>query len=133
MMRKVYIILGLGALFLAGLLTGGVVTATYIMGQVQVILSDDGQKLEELLFSRMSKKLGLDEQQQAFAQDWLGQITEDVQPVRNRARAEIESILSSRLPQLREQLDTDQNEKLDRWLEEMDSRSVLPVPPLEKN
>ena len=119
--------LSLVAIFLAGTVTGAVLTLRVI----KRIASQQGQfeKLPDLILSRMQARLGLTPEQTTRIQPAVEQAAKELRDLRSRAGTTIFTTLTTMDAQIERELTSEQKPQFEKIRREIRSRLHLRPPP----
>lgn len=121
-MKKWKIWLGVLLIFAAGLCIGGVGTGLVLRHQVMALLDEGPPATQRLLTKRLTRKLDLSPQQQQQVAAKIAATQERILALRGRYQPEAAMIIEDGVRDIRQDLNPEQQKKLDRLYRKMRDR-----------
>lgn len=111
-------ILGVVAVFVLGMLAGGLVTAKCFRHRIHQILAGDQRVVANIIVRRLSWRLRLDAGQKEQLRAIVGEAQQELKGVRKQVQPQVEEILDRAFAKERATLRSDQAEKFDKLVAE---------------
>jgi len=113
------VVLGLLVLFLSGVLVGGVGTAIYFTHTIDQGFTHGQPQVRKFIMKKLVRELDLTQTQRDRTEEIVGRIQENLATFRKEHHSEIEAIIAEGIQQIKAQLTSVQQEKLDRFVERL--------------
>ena len=121
-MKRWKLVLGLLVLFLSGVLVGSMGTAIYFKQTFGHVFAKGQPQVRKLIMKRLVRELDLAETQRAPIEEIVGRVQADLWKLRKQHQPEAEAVIEQGIAQMKPQLSTVQQEKLDGLFERLKQR-----------
>jgi hypothetical protein len=111
-------ILGVVAVFVLGMLAGGLVTAKCFQHRIHQVLAGDQSVVSNMIVRRLGWRLRLDATQKGQLRAIVGEAQQEVKAVRKQVQPQVEEIVNRAIEKERVTLRPDQAEKFDKLVAE---------------
>jgi hypothetical protein len=120
--NKIKIIAGICIVFLLGVLVGSVGTGLYAAHKISKFAKGEVPVRRAMVMKKLSAKLDLTPQQRPEVEKIVDQAMTELREFRQKHRPEAEKIFDHHFALIREKLDEEQKQKLDRLREKFKKR-----------
>jgi hypothetical protein len=107
---------GVVLVFILGILCGILATHLVYTYRIESIISGRGQDREEIIVSRLIRKLGLDSRQEVQVREIVHATHEDIREMRSRLRPRTEAIIEKAQTSIRAILSPEQQAKYEQMI-----------------
>ncbi len=115
-MKNIKFVLCILLIFIIGAASGGLAMHIVYKCQLETFLRDDRKTREEILLSRLSRKLDLDNRQREQAHAIVEKTHAEMDNIRKRYRPEMETVMEKSRAEMRQILRPDQEGKFEQFL-----------------
>jgi hypothetical protein len=121
-MKNVKAIAGILLVFLLGAASGAIVTHMVGRARLEAFISGGPQSREDVIVSRLSGKLDLDNVQKEQVRAIVHETHTDIRQVRHQCQPQVEAMLEQGQKRISAILRPDQREKFDKYIAERKAR-----------
>lgn len=109
-MKTIKVYLAIAAIFLLGMLSGGMIVVQIVQSRIDRIASSSTEDVYELFLERMEKKLNLTDPQKEQISAIFQDAAKEMEPLRSELRAKLLMLTKENSPKIQAHLDPKQQE-----------------------